>query len=235
LNNKYGLASWVSLEKDAIVLEPNETQKIKIKIENKESLSPGGHYAAIMAKMDDEKSVSSMSESNIAFDPSFASLIFVRKVGGEIYNLGLKESEIKNSLIGLPSNIRLRFQNSGNVQVVPRGVVKITDPLGREVLRGIINSDSSLILPETFRSYTVALNDVSFAFVPGKYKVSIEYRYDGKDDFTIESKDIDFIPQVAILAGLIILSLLVLYVWYKFGSRKGNRREGGENSHKQAI
>lgn len=229
LENKYGLASWVILEKDAIVLEPGETQVARVKIENKESLSPGGHYAAIIAKMDNSQSGSLDESSEISLEPSLASLIFVRKIGGEIYNLILKNSEFQGGIFSLASNIKIRFQNSGNVHLIPRGTVRIIDPLGREVMKGIINNESALILPETFRVFPVPLRKIALAFVPGKYEVLIEYRYDRKDDFVIWSENLDFFPISAMLACLIITGSIAGYGWLKFRKK---RRETGRKDKK---
>jgi hypothetical protein len=215
---KYSLASWVSLEKDAIVLNPGETQTVKGTIENKESLSPGGHYGAIFFKSEDQN-VSESNSSSVAFDPSFASLLFVRKIGGEAYSLNLKSQEINAKLFFLPSKVQLRFQNTGNVHVYPRGIVSLTDPLGREVRKGIINTDSGIILPETFRIYPTDLIKIATAYLPGRYTLTIGYRFDGKNDFTIVQTKILIIPPFFSL--LIILAVLTLigYFYFRFKKR----------------
>jgi hypothetical protein len=214
LERKYGLASWISLEIDALVINPNEKQQVRVTIENKESLSPGGHYAALFLKMDsDEKSSGNEKKSSeVAFNPSLASLIFVRKLGGEIYGMDFKEQELQNNLWKNPASIKLRFQNTGNTHIAPRGVIKIIDPLGREVIRGIINPESAIILPETFRVFPVALKKIALSFLPGRYTLSIEYRYDGKEEFMIDKSRFTFIPPISIAAGLILIAGIMGYI-----------------------
>lgn len=214
LERKYGLASWISLEKDALVINPDEKQQVRVTIENKESLSPGGHYAALFLKMnsDEKSSREGLKPAEIAFNPSLASLIFVRKLGGEIYGMDFKGQESPNSLWKTPSNIKLRFQNTGNTHIAPRGVVKISNPLGREVIRGIINQESAIILPETFRVFPVALKKLALSFLPGRYTLSIEYRYDGKEEFLIDKSQFTFIPPIAIIAGLILIAIFIGYL-----------------------
>jgi len=218
LTNKYSLASWISLENDGLVINSGEKQSVRVTIQNKESLAPGGHYAAILAKLDSSDNSLDHDASKVALDPSFSSLIFVRKIGGEIYGLSLKDQEISKGILGLPSNIRLRFQNTGNVHVTPHGLVRLSDPLGREVARGIINQESALILPETFRIFPTSLQKTALAFVPGYYKLAIDYRYDGKDSFTTEQHKIFVIPAIDILAGVIFMT--VLYGGLRFRKRK---------------
>lgn len=213
---KYGLASWISLEKDALVLNPGEKQNVRVTVENKESLSPGGHYAAIFLKMENDKISSGENSSAVAFNPSFASLVFARKIGGETYGLELKNQELQKQLLQNPAGTKLRFQNTGNTHVVPRGIVKITDFFGREVIRGIINPESAIILPETFRIFPVSLKKTALIFFPGRYTLSVEYRYDGKDDFAVQKFKFNFIPVSFVATLLIIfLSLFSGYVWFR--------------------
>ncbi len=231
LKNKFGLASWLSLEKEIITLKSGETQKIQIKVKNEESLSPGGHYAAVMAKLTDNKNTLSASSSEIAFAPSFASLVFVKKIGGEIYDIKLNDVEFQHGLFDLPDTVKLRFQNIGNVYLVPRGIVKLVDPLGREVMKGIINNESALILPETSRVFSITLKNIAPILLPGKYEILVEYRYDGKDEKVIYTKDVDFMTQTAILAGLIISGLVAGYVWHK----RIKKREIGRGAEEKAA
>jgi len=218
LTNKYGLVSWISLEKDGLVINPGEKQSVKVTIQNKESLRPGGHYAAILAKLDAGENNSDSESSKVALNPSFSSLIFARKIGGEIYGLNLKDQDVTRGIVGLPASVRLRFQNTGNVHIVPRGLASLTDPLGREVARGIINQESALILPETFRVFPTKMREIATAFIPGRYKLSVDYRYDGSDNFTTEQQNIFVIPVIDVWVILIIIT--IIYAYFKIKKRR---------------
>lgn len=208
---KYRLASWVSLQNDTLVLEPGEVQSVKGKIENKESLSPGGHYGAIYFKIEDNQTNSELSqEKQVAFNPSFASLLFVRKQGGEIFKLGLKNVETTKSIFVFPDVQKLRFQNSGNVHLVPRGLIEIRDPFGKLVYKGIINLQSSIILPETFKIFPVQLEKIEPAFFPGKYTTSIKYRFDGKEDFETSEKTFIYVSWKFLLCIGILLTFAMI-------------------------
>lgn len=228
LGKKYSLASWIHPEKDVITLKPKETQKISVTIENRDSLSPGGHYGALTFKTEDT-SEGDTGGDIISVNQLFSTLVFVKKVGGEIYNLELKESEYKNNLVRFQDTLRLRFQNSGNVHVVPRGVATVTDPFGRTVAKGIINEESALILPETFRVYPVHLGVLAMSFVPGRYTMEIAYRYDGKDDFSITAFQFYFIPPLIILACLIFVACGGYVVWRQ---RRAGKKEALSGSDK---
>jgi len=227
LNNKYGLASWMSLDRDAIVVSPGEKQAIQGRIENKDSLSPGGHYAAVVMKMENDNEQATVEDavSKISVAPTVAALIFTRKVGGEILGLDLKENNLENNFFGLPEMARLRFQNTGNVYATPRGTVKMFDPLKREVAKGVINNESAFILPETFRVFPVSLKEMSRAFLPGKYVVLTEYRYDGKEDFFTQKQTVFIFPAVAMVFTGIIVIVIILYLKFSFKKSKKNKQK----------
>lgn len=215
LERKYALASWMRPEKDVMTIAPDATQKIKITVENRDSLGPGGHYGALTFKMEDI--AYNDTGNNIAVSQLFSSLVFVKKIGGAIYDLSLKGSELSRNVVRFPEKARLRFQNSGNVHAVPRGIVIVTDPLGRRVAKGTVNQESALILPETFRVYPVHLVQIATSFIPGRYTIETAYRYDGKDDFVTTSLQFDFIPPAAIV---IVLALVVACGWYAIRGRR---------------
>ena len=206
---KYGLASWISLEKDIIIIAPKSSEKINVMIDNKDSLSPGGHYAGLMGMLIND---AQSGKNTVGINQVFASLIFAKKIGGEKYDLLLNRADLNNFYtLKIPDEVKLRFQNSGNVHVVPRGTITLTDPFRRVVASGVINPDSSIIIPESFRTYPVAIRAVSPAFVPGRYFMTVQYRYDGKDGFSKVQYPLYFFGLFSIISALfIILTILFL-------------------------
>ncbi len=57
------------------------------------------------------------------------------------------------------------------------------------MVRGIINQDSGLILPESLRQYQVPIRRLGGWMWPGKYQINIDYRFDGKEDTKTVSLD----------------------------------------------
>lgn len=224
LERKYSLASWMRPEKDVVTTVPGETQKIKVTIENRDSLGPGGHYGALTFTTEDV--TQSDGNNNIAVKQLFSSLVFVKKIGGEIYSLDLSEKEFSYNLMRLPEKIRLRFRNDGNIHLVPRGIVTVTDPLGRLVAKGIINEESALILPETFRTYVTTLKPLVWSFIPGRYTMIIAYRFDGKDDFTTVTDARISMPPLFVGSILVMLGIVV----YLYKRRNANKRSLVEGS-----
>lgn len=188
---KYGLTSWLKLSSDTVVLQPKESREVQVTLQNRTSLQPGGHYAAVVASM---KSLDEVSGNEVAVNQQLMSLVLANKTGGEQYALKLTDIDQNGNWLKLPSVIKLRFQNPGNVHVVPRGTVLLKSPSGSILAKGVINSESAFVLPETFREIYVPLTKVSNDFpFPGLYKVEVEYRYDGIEKTAHKSQFVRFI------------------------------------------
>lgn len=153
----YSLSSFLSFEADSISLEPDEVRTFSVTVQNREDLSPGGHYAAIVGRIEPEG-----GKSGAVVSPAISSLILLRKSGGERFNLSLKEVGWPNGSVvfGYPLQVQLLFQNEGNVHLIPYGRAEITDIFGRLIYKGVINPGSLAVLPESRRYLYADLDTV---------------------------------------------------------------------------
>jgi hypothetical protein len=209
-SQKYGLASWLTLEKDTVTLQPNESGSVLATIDNRTTLQPGGHYGAIVASIG---KLDAPQNQTITIDQQLVSLVLVTKTGGEHYDLKLKRIDQNGNWIHLPNTVTLHFQNPGNVHVIPRGIVKLKSPNGTVLARGIINDASSIVLPQSFRDIPVSLTTVGHALpLPGRYRVEVMYRYEGYDRFATKSINLQFINlgMYLLLAAVLIVAVFVL-------------------------
>ena len=213
LQKKYGLAKWLSLPTKNIMLQPHQTITLNGQIFNLPDLSAGGHYGALMISLG-----SGQSNGRVGFNPIASSLLFVTKPQGAIYQLSLSNVYFKHSLVSLSGSVTLRFQNTGNVHVVPRGSVYVNGPNGKLVSKGIINQNSNIILPGTFRRYNVTLNKISSSSSAGTYKLHADFRFDGISQYRSYEKNIFYIPIVALLI-IILIVLGLIFALFKRLSR----------------
>ncbi len=214
---KYGLSNWATFQQDRIVVEPRGTAKIPVTITNRESLSPGGHYGAVLVTPTE-----SGEDTKVQINQVASSLIFLKKQGGERYGLGLHSYSLKRRFAEVPGQADLRFQNTGNVHAVPRGVITLTDPLGRVVKKGYINAQSAMVLPESFRQMRVPLESLVSSFIPGTYRATISYRYDGEEVAQTKEFSFFYINGWYVLLGLLTLSLsIALLVSKRLRERAG--------------
>jgi hypothetical protein len=180
LEHRYGLASWMSLEKDALVVAAGQISQVVVTIQNRASLAPGGHYAAVLATAVTDTGQPA-GDPRVGVKQVLSSLILVTKEGGTEKRLDLASQGNNGNWWKLPNQVEQRFENTGNVHVTPRGVTEVREPGGRVVARGALNEASSVILPESFRRYFTPLVTVYRAWLPGRYEVRTTYRYEGTD------------------------------------------------------
>ena len=210
LIKKYGLANWLTLSSKEVPLDSNKTAKITATIINDTSLSPGGHYGAVVASIDSTDDAT----NQIAINQQLSSLIFATKVGGEKYDLKLGRIVPQGGKFRLPKAVVLHFMNPGNVHVIPRGKVRILAAGGKVISEGVINEDSSFVLPETTRQIPVEMRAVGRAGIwPSAYQIQADYRYDGIDVYARKEQRLYFVNAVSIALIITALAGLVFAVY----------------------
>lgn len=213
LIEKYGLTNWLKLSTEKVELDPAEAVTLIATIENRSDLSPGGHYAAIIASSDD---VNISGNDQVSIRPKISSLIFATKTGGETYDMQVVGTSHNGSLWKAPTSATIRVKNTGNTQLVPRGIVSL---MSKDQLfgRGVINEQSGYVLPETFRQFSVDLksqNQTSRRLWT-EYNLIIDYRYDGYDQFATKSYKFKVLNMtlVLVIIGLIIVATLSIMIY----------------------
>lgn len=200
LQKKYGLAKWISLPEKQLTIQPGKTAAVNASILNLPSLNPGGHYGALLLSLS-----SNRSGGSVSLHPIASSLLFVTKVGGDTHKLALAGVEAKHNIFTLPSSVTLNFNNAGNTHVVPRGVVTVVDARGSVISKGVINQNSNIILPETERRLNVPLQTVSHARGIGKYKLAVDFRFDGFNQYRRYQTSFWLFPSYFLVAILVII------------------------------
>lgn len=219
LQHKYGLASWMTLPESSLVVPAGKTVTVPVVIQNRESLAPGGHYGALLATA---LTAGSGGGDSVGVKQVLSSLLLVTKEGGLKQELSVVSQTPQAGWWNLPTELTQRYHNTGNVHLVPRGVVSVKDPFGREVVRGAINEDSKVILPDTFRNYTTELIAVAQAWWPGRYRIITSYRFDGTDQVKIYERDTVYAGSViAWILILLVVSAAAGLVWWLWGRPRG--------------
>lgn len=198
---RYGLSSWISFETDRFTLTPKETRVIRVFIDGN-GLSPGGHYASVQASF-----AHGAGSQGVGIRGVLSILVFVRTATGREIEAGdVRALTPQRRWLGSPRSFLLRFRNDGNVPVVPHGLLVIRDPLRREVARGILNEDASLVLPETLRNYALSLRRQALILVPGFYHARLTGAF-GKTDHSLTA-DLRFFVLTPAGTGVLLLVLI---------------------------
>ena len=209
LNYKYSLSSWISFENKNLQLSPNEKKSVKIFID-KNRITKGGHYASILAEI-----VQQDQKGKINIKGILSSLLFVRaSTGQEIEEAKINSFRPFTTGIEYPDSFSLRFENSGNVFLIPYGLIQLYDPLGNLIAKGIFNENSLDALPESIRTYNTSITTYQKVLLPGIYTARVDLHF-GKTNQKL-STTIKFFSQgmfdfAKILIILLIISALIFY------------------------
>ncbi|MCL6096334.1 MAG: hypothetical protein M1444_01445 [Patescibacteria group bacterium] len=210
-NYKYSLSSWISFENKTIQLSPNEKKSVKVFID-KERITKGGHYASILAEI-----VQPEIKHQVNVKAILSSLLFVRaSTGKEIEEGKISSFKPVRSRVEYPERYLLRFENSGNVHVIPYGLIEVFDPLGNLAAKGIVNEGSLDALPESIRRYDTKVTTYQKVLLPGIYTAKIQIHF-GKTNQKLSS-EVKFFSQGMfdfVRIGLIIAGIVVLLIVYK--------------------
>ncbi len=219
----YGLASYLSLQADQVTIEPKSSHTFTVQVQNRQDLSPGGHYGVVVGRI--------LSPDGSAFGaqvaPSVSTLIYLSKIGGERYNLSLKEFDWGSDIVfSYPKTARLEFQNEGNIHVVPYGTITVTDMFGRITHNGILNTSSFRVMPQSRRFIHVEMKPVSFSLPISLNTITVR----GTDSlkktaFTSQTTSLSIHP---IFAGILVLLVIALVYLRK----KHKKRSNTKNVHK---
>ncbi len=210
LISKYGLATWLSLDKQQVILQPQEKTGVAGRIRNDNSLRPGGHYGALLINTQPSQDTQGNA---IALKQTVTSLVLATKTGGEHYDMRLNNIKLNGNFLNFPTKAVLSFHNAGNVHLTPRGLVKLTGRNNTVISQGAINEDSNIILPELSRNvYAYLHKSKPPSWAPfSRYNLTIDYRYDGVDGFVNKSFTV-WRANLASIAALAIIIALTTYV-----------------------
>jgi hypothetical protein len=209
-NYKYSLSSWISFENKNLDLAPGEKKSVKVFID-KNRITKGGHYASILAEIQAPE-----NQQQVNIKAVLSSLLFVRaSTGKEIEEGKIDTFEPLRDGIDYPDTYILRFKNSGNVHVIPYGLIQVFDPLGNLVTKGALNDNSLDALPESIRRYDTNVTTYQKILLPGIYTAKIDLHF-GKTNQKL-SMTIKFFSQgmfnfIKIGLALVIILLVLLYL-----------------------
>ena len=201
------LASFISFNKDSVVIPPKSSEELLVRVENRASLTPGGHYAAVVAR-----GVTDTIDEKQKIIPALSALLLVRKTGGERPHLSLTKVDwdTRSATFTLPKKVTLTFQNDGNVHVIPRGSISVTDVFGTTVAQGTINETSSYVLPGTIRELSTVLKKSRPVLPLTLISVSVEgYTTIGNIPFTAEQSFLYIDFWFLIVLGMIITAVVL--------------------------
>lgn len=215
-NYRYSLSSWISFEQKSIRINPHEEKQVKLFIDSTR-VTKGAHYASILAQIDQDD-----NGQKIAVRGILSSLLFVRaSTGQEIESGIIVNLRAVQNFIEFPASFVLRFENTGNVDVVPYGILQITGPFGKRVAKAILNENSSMVLPESIRRLDLTVTKEQSFFPPGIYTAKLSMHF-GKTGKILETT-VNFFSQGSIdftVIGIIFAATLAAFLLIRWWRKK---------------
>lgn len=198
----------IEIQEPTFSLYPNQQKAISFSIQNSINLSPGGHYASLVVRIG---SPPLGAQSTQTIVPALSSSLLIRKMGGEQYNLSLHRMILIDQKLWskLPTVTQLTFENQGNIHVIPRGQIRISDIFGRVVVEGTINEGSQFILPRTRRDIQVQLRQIRRSWPMMVYTVSTIGSFDSGGVFQQMGFGVYLSVWAVVVIGLIISMMVV--------------------------
>ncbi len=213
-NYRYALASWINFDREQISLSPNESATLNFEIEA-DKLSAGAHYAAIIADISQPDNKNSLN-----INGALSSLIFVRSKSDK-----QQESAAINQVLRQPNDwqwpdkVLIRLNNTGDVELIPSGLIEIKNNQGQLVAKGIINEGSVIVLPQSIRQLDSPIKTFSKLLLPGYYELNIRLKY-GKSEEVIGystrfwSLGTVQLNWLLLIAGLLLSGVILAgYLW----------------------
>ncbi|MEO6077913.1 MAG: hypothetical protein ABIP54_03955 [Candidatus Andersenbacteria bacterium] len=207
---QYSLASWIHLGTNTLILSPGERNSVKIFID-KENLSPGGHYASIIAEIKQDN-----APKTLGLTQAISSLLFVRGANGPYASSAtINDFSLFTKNGSFPERSTMRFNNTGNVELVPYGEVTISNWRGKTVAHGIVNTESLITLPENIRSYSIPIEKRGTTIWPGYFTAKIQVHFDGHESSILQEKSFFSFGSFSvreIIYGFILLVLIIFII-----------------------
>jgi hypothetical protein len=212
----FSLRDYLKPEVMEFELKHGEQIKLPVTIEIPKNSRPGGLYGAVIISKKNSEELTEGKDvtSNIKIISRLAALFYIR-VRGEVREEGsLKDfSSDKYFYERGPINLKIDFENRGNIHLKPSGRIDFFNILDEKV--GEIGVESFFVLPESIRQKQVSYGK---SLMIGKYRadLTLEDGYGNKK----ENRSVVFwvIPWKILL--LIFVAIFALVVGVRYVGKK---------------
>ena len=209
----HSLAGWVDITDGPILVPRGQSKRIPFFITAPEKAEPGGHYASILigTRPPDTKGSSEVKVSSM-----ISALLFAR-VSGDIIEEGrIREFSTEETLYETPeAHFTLRFENTGNVHVLPRGSIIIYNMWGKERGRIDVNREANFgnVFPGAIRNFSFDWVGESNFYDIGRYKAIATLSF-GAGERQSDYQEVTFwvVPIKPLLWVITILGFFIAFI-----------------------
>lgn len=210
------LKEWMQIQEGPFTIPSFGNVEIPFQIKVPEGAGPGGHYAAILAGT---KPASSFDGSGIGISSMISSLILINISGDVVESGRIREFSTDKTYYDEPEvKIKLRFENTGNVHLQPKGNISIKNMFGDEVGNIDINKNTAYgnVLPGGTKSWEFPWKGEMGIAKMGKYSAEVKVFFGEKiaevDTRTFYFWYINFKIVGIILGSILGFSLFIIII-----------------------
>lgn len=195
--------SWISIVEPDFILQSQTTRKVTVNFNPPSDLTPGGYYAILFAEPLLPESF--LDSSSLRIGGRLGSLLFMISPGdlsekGSIASVNLPRYIFN----GNQPELKIRFQNEGNVHLRPSGKVTVTNRLTKK--SQTLTVAEFTVLPGKIRQQIVALGGSKW---PGAFSIALQLNY-GRDTITVnKTMTFYYLPIIPIVVTIIMIWLIV--------------------------
>jgi len=209
------LSSWIDITKEGIDFAANEEKEIFFTIKVPENTGPGGYYGAIVfgTKASEIRSNSEEKGAAIAIAQQTGALLLFQVSGNVVEKAVIREFSTDKEFYSTPFTVNFltRVENLSNVHIKPRGIITISNMLGKEKSLIRINDTGANILPNSIRRFESSWQD---NFGLGKYKAVLALSYGIPTKLGGQGKQsITFIKYFWVIPWRIIIPLILAIIF----------------------
>ena len=208
------IAEWIELSETELLIPPEQTVQVPFTVHVPEDAEPGGHFAAILVGTKPPKGD---NRSNKVETSQIITSLMLLRVSGDVEESGIIRSfRPTEYLFDKPQvEFELRFQNTGNVHLLPQGEIRITNMWGQE--RGVIpiNRETLFgnVLPDSVRKFDFTWTGQWSIGDIGRYSAVATLAY-GQEGRKFASAETNFwvVPLKALMIVLLIVTAFIVIV-----------------------
>ncbi len=202
----YAMKDWISFDKNSVQLTPGATSTVRFFINVPANAAPGGRYGSLLFST---KAPEGTPETTQLKVESAVNTLVLLRVSGNVQEAG---NVVEFSTAGLNDQGKvdfvLRFANTGNVHVKPKGTITITNWLGSKVAE--IQLDGENVLPDSIRKITASWEPQGTLF--GKYTATINGTYGSTNQQFSATTSFSKYHFTTLLIILVIIILIILFI-----------------------
>ena len=225
------LSSHIIPSAENFIIGPGETKTILLSLVDFDLLSSADYYEALAARISTKDTPNKASGASVL--ANITTLLLVKNGGADTYPEYAFEKgsfSLPPIAFDIPKTVTIRLSNGGKTYGIPRGLITITDMLGRTVIRGPLNTDSVRIFPGSIRLFDVDLlsENIALPMYIGTYQLDMYDAYVKEHSRLSQTRTFLYIDP---LFGILVLVVAPLYVVFlKYASNVKKRRQAMDSA-----